>query len=141
MKKQIEMDFASDNDSSANKANLSTTENAANHSQDNEVPEILNNYVEQSLQTNTSQISDSVAVEMSTNTDEKSPEKPSQKVPKETHRKRREKPKDVVTFRTHLTSLAHVSVVVFVYIVLKLALRGDFVFFTWHPILMSIGVS
>lgn len=50
------------------------------------------------------------------------------------------KPKDVVTFRTHLTSLAHISVVVFVYLVIKLAFRDEFVLFTWHPILMSFGV-
>lgn len=51
------------------------------------------------------------------------------------------KPKDEVTFRTHLTSLAHISVILFVYLIFKLATRTQFDFFTWHPLLMSIGVS
>ncbi|XP_030767406.1 cytochrome b561 domain-containing protein 2-like [Sitophilus oryzae] len=49
------------------------------------------------------------------------------------------KKKDVVTYKTHLTSLAHVSVLVFVYVVIKLSFREDFVLFSWHPILMSLG--
>lgn len=53
----------------------------------------------------------------------------------------KKKPKDEVTFRTHLTSLAHISVVLFVYLIFKLATRTEFDFFTWHPLLMSIGVS
>ncbi|XP_076257559.1 transmembrane reductase CYB561D2 [Rhynchophorus ferrugineus] len=64
-------------------------------------------------------------------------EKPKKK--KEKGKKPILKPKDVVTFRTHLTSLAHISVVVFVYVVIKLAFRDEFVLFTWHPILMSFG--
>ncbi|XP_050297075.1 probable transmembrane reductase CYB561D1 [Anthonomus grandis grandis] len=56
------------------------------------------------------------------------------------HRKPHEKPPEVVDFRTHLTSLAHISTLVFVYIVLKLAVsRGEFDFFTWHPILLAVG--
>ncbi|XP_066255411.1 transmembrane reductase CYB561D2-like [Euwallacea similis] len=54
-------------------------------------------------------------------------------------KKRLEKPKEEVTFRTHLTSLAHISVLLFVYLVVKLALRAEFDFFTWHPLLMAIG--
>ncbi|ENN72614.1 uncharacterized protein LOC109542890 [Dendroctonus ponderosae] len=53
--------------------------------------------------------------------------------------KRVEKRKEEVTYKTHLTSLAHVSVVLFVYLILKLAFRGEFEFFTWHPILMAVG--
>ncbi|XP_060526819.1 transmembrane reductase CYB561D2-like [Cylas formicarius] len=60
-------------------------------------------------------------------------------VPKRRASKEFKKPKDVVTFKTHLTTLAIACVVTFVYVVLKLSFRGDFVFFTWHPVLMSIG--
>lgn len=64
-----------------------------------------------------------------------------EEVGKKLSEKRAEKPKEEVTYKTHLTSLAHVSLVLFVYLILKLAFRGEFEFFTWHPILMSVGVS
>ncbi|CAG9766737.1 unnamed protein product [Ceutorhynchus assimilis] len=75
-----------------------------------------------------------VEIEMSPSSEE------TQKAPEEKVSKvRKEKPRDEVTFRTHLTSLAHISVLVFVYLVIRLSFRGDFVFFTWHPILMAVG--
>ncbi|KAL1490514.1 hypothetical protein ABEB36_013195 [Hypothenemus hampei] len=59
--------------------------------------------------------------------------------PSKKEEKEADKPKNEVTFKTHVTTLAHISVLIFVYVIIKLATNGDFEFFTWHPLLMAFG--
>lgn len=40
-----------------------------------------------------------------------------------------------------LTVIAHVSLAIYVLIICYLCLANPFTFFTWHPLLLSIGVS
>nr|CAH7721389.1 unnamed protein product [Callosobruchus chinensis] len=53
--------------------------------------------------------------------------------------KRRRPPPHDPTIKDDLTNIAHITVVTFVILIVYLCITKPFEFFTWHPLLMSLG--
>lgn len=55
------------------------------------------------------------------------------------HKERREH--TVSIFHQHLITGSHAAILLYVFLIIYYCFSGEFQFFTWHPLLLSIGVS
>jgi hypothetical protein len=56
-------------------------------------------------------------------------------------KKHKHKPHTVSPLFQNLTTAAHACILLYVTLIIYFCFSGDFQFFTWHPLLLSIGVS
>lgn len=47
----------------------------------------------------------------------------------------------VSIFHQHLITASHAAILLYVFLIIYYCFSGEFQFFTWHPLLLSIGVS